>query len=70
MLKRVFEIDMDACAQCGGPLTLIATIEEPAVISKILLHFAYASSNSVTGPSRRVLANGLIPLTFQPRNSS
>jgi hypothetical protein len=28
---RVFEIDMTACPQCGGSLTLIAAIEDPAV---------------------------------------
>ncbi len=38
LLKRVFEIDMAHCPQCGGPLTLIAAIEDPAVIAKILTH--------------------------------
>ena len=36
MLKRVFEIDMTACSQCGGPLSIIAAIEDPAVIAKTL----------------------------------
>jgi len=38
LLKRVFEIDIAACPQCGGPLTLITAIEDPAVIAKILAH--------------------------------
>lgn len=38
LLKRVFAIDMTACSHCGGPVTLIATIEDPAVIVKILAH--------------------------------
>ncbi len=29
---------MAACPQCGGPLTLLAAIEDPAVIVKILAH--------------------------------
>jgi hypothetical protein len=38
LLKRVFEIDMASCPQCGGPLTIIAAIEDPAVMAKILTH--------------------------------
>jgi len=38
LLKRVFAIDMATCPQCGGPLSLIAAIEDPAVIIKILSH--------------------------------
>ena len=37
LLKRVFDIDIERCA-CGGKLKLIAVIEEPAVIEKILKH--------------------------------
>ncbi len=37
-LKRVFGIDIEACARCGGKLAIIASIEEPAVIAKILAH--------------------------------
>jgi hypothetical protein len=29
LLKRVFEIDLEHCPQCGGPLTIIAAIEHP-----------------------------------------
>jgi hypothetical protein len=37
LLKRVFDIDIEQCA-CGGKLKLIAIIEGPAVIEKILKH--------------------------------
>lgn len=37
-LKRVFGIDIEACARCGGKLKVIASIEEPVVIAKILAH--------------------------------
>jgi hypothetical protein len=38
LLKRVFAIDITTCPQCGGPLTILAAIEDPAVIGKILSH--------------------------------
>jgi hypothetical protein len=37
-LKRVFGIQIDTCARCGGQLKVIASIEEPEVIAKILAH--------------------------------
>lgn len=37
-LKRVFAIDIETCARCGGKLKVIASIEDPAVIGRILKH--------------------------------
>lgn len=37
-LKRVFNIDVQTCARCGGPVKVIACIEDQAVIDKILAH--------------------------------
>jgi hypothetical protein len=37
-LNRVFAIDVETCRQCGGKLRVIASIEEPAVIERILDH--------------------------------
>lgn len=37
-LKRVFGIDIEAGARCGGKLNVMASIEGPAVIAKILAH--------------------------------
>ena len=37
-LKRVFGIEIEDCARCGGKLQVIASIEEPQVIAKILAH--------------------------------
>ena len=39
-LKRVFGIEIETCAQCGGKVKVIASIEDPAVIAKILGHVA------------------------------
>ena len=37
-LKRVFNIDIETCHECGGTMKVIAFIEDPAVIRKILDH--------------------------------
>jgi Putative transposase/Transposase zinc-binding domain len=37
-LKRVFAIDIEVCRRCGGRLRVIASIEDPAVIERILEH--------------------------------
>ena len=37
-LKRVFNIDIETCAECGGDVRIIASIEDPGVIRKILAH--------------------------------
>jgi hypothetical protein len=35
-LKRVFGIEIEGCARCGGELRIIASIEAPEAIAKIL----------------------------------
>jgi hypothetical protein len=37
-LKRVFDIDIETCSECGGDVYIIASIEDPMVIRKILAH--------------------------------
>jgi Ribonuclease G/E len=37
-LKRVFAIECETCPHCGGTLRVIACIEEPALIARILGH--------------------------------
>ena len=37
-LKRVFDIDIEMCSVCGGSMKVIAAIEDPVVIKKILTH--------------------------------
>ena len=46
-LKRVFGIDIEACARCGGKLKVIASIEEPEVIAKILAHLQRTAPDQV-----------------------
>jgi hypothetical protein len=52
-LKRVFEIDIETCQQCGGRLRVIASIEQPAVIERILEHLGHtAETVDPAHPSR------------------
>ena len=37
-LRRVFHIDIETCSACGGPVRVIASIEDPVLIEKILAH--------------------------------
>ena len=37
-LKRVFQIDIETCEKCQGPVRIIACIEDPAAIRQILGH--------------------------------
>jgi Putative transposase len=37
-LKRVFNIDIETCSECGGDIRIVASIEDPVVIQKILAH--------------------------------
>ncbi|MFT5115346.1 MAG: hypothetical protein ACI8P9_004694 [Parasphingorhabdus sp.] len=37
-LKRVFNIDIESCSTCCGTMKVIASIEDPVVIHKILDH--------------------------------
>ncbi len=37
-MKRVFNIDIETCSECGGDVRIIACIEDPVVIRRILAH--------------------------------
>lgn len=54
-LKRVFNIDIETCPKCGGAVKIIACIEDPVVIDKILTHLdkKAASTEQVLLPHPR-----------------
>ena len=54
-LKRVFNIDIEICSRCGGAVKVIACIEDPLVIDKILTHLDKnaAFAESVVLPQSR-----------------
>ena len=47
-LKRVFNIDIETCSHCGGDVRIIACIEDPAVIAKILAHLDEKTATAET----------------------
>ncbi len=54
-LKRVFNLTITICNRCGGSVKIIACIEDPLVIKKILDHLnvksvAFASANQLPEP--------------------
>ena len=53
LLKRVFDIDIERCPQCGGNLKIVAAIEEPAVIERILTHLGLCAQPPPRAPARR-----------------
>ncbi|MFN0318088.1 MAG: IS91 family transposase, partial [Burkholderiales bacterium] len=54
LLKRVFDIDIEHCPQCGGRMKIIAAIEEPPVIVRILAHLGLPTRAPPRAPARRV----------------
>ena len=54
LLKRVFDIDVEHCANCGGCLKIIAAILDPALISKILTHLHLLARAPPRSAARRV----------------
>ena len=52
-LKRVFGIEIETCEQCGGKVRVIASIEDPAVIAKILGHLAARAAPAGSRPPAR-----------------
>ena len=61
-LKRVFHIDIEHCGVCGGTLRVIACIEIPALIEKILTHLAARNTEGIDRPR----APALHPSQAQP----
>jgi hypothetical protein len=47
-LKRVFTIDIETCQHCGGSVKVIACIEDPTVIKKILEHLESCTESAET----------------------
>ncbi len=54
LLKRVFDVDVEHCPNCGGALKIIAAIDDPPVIVKILSHLGLPTRGSPRAPARRV----------------
>jgi len=53
LLKRVFDIDIEHCPNSGGSLKIIAAIEDPPVIVKILAHLGLPTRAPPRSPAQR-----------------
>ena len=54
LLKRVFDIDLEHCPNCGGALMIIAAIEDPPVIARLLAHLGLPTRAPPRLPARRL----------------
>jgi hypothetical protein len=52
LLRRTFGIDILACPGCGGRLRLLATIEDPKTVTKILNHLGIPTEFPAPLPAR------------------
>jgi hypothetical protein len=52
LLKRVFDIDLEHCPHCGGEFRLIAAVEAPALIVRILTHLGLPARAPPRSPAR------------------
>jgi len=52
LLARVFNIDVETCIKCGGKMKIIAAIEDPKVIRKILEHMGLDTKPPPLYPAR------------------
>jgi len=53
LMRRAFEADVLACPKCGGRMTVLATIEDPAVIARILTHLGLSLEAGEASPAPR-----------------
>ena len=61
-LKRGFNIDIETCSECGGDVRIIAGIEDPVVIQKILAHLDNTASSAATALLPDCRASPSLPL--------
>ena len=52
-LKRAFRIDIETCQRCGGKLRVIASIEDPELIRRILENLEGRESTEAPTPHAR-----------------
>jgi hypothetical protein len=52
LLKRVFDLDLERCPNCGGELKIIAAILQTPVIERILTHLGLQARAPPRAPAR------------------
>jgi hypothetical protein len=66
LLKRVFNIDMEICNDCGARVRIISAIEDPPVIRKILDHLGLDTKPPRVFPARGPPASPLDEYSQHP----
>ena len=59
-MKRAFEADVLACPRCGGRMVVVATIDDPAVIARILTHLGLSLDPGEPAPGRAPPEDGTV----------
>jgi hypothetical protein len=49
-MRRAFDLDVLRCSRCAGRIQLITTIDDPAVIQRILTHLGLPGALEDPGP--------------------
>jgi len=58
LMRRAFDLDVLRCPRCSGRMQLIATIEDPAVIQRILAHLGLPGTRDDPQPPSSMTAAG------------
>ncbi len=58
LMRRAFDLDVLRCPRCAGRMQLIATIEDPAVIQRILAHLGLPGAREDPRPPLPLTAAG------------
>jgi hypothetical protein len=53
LMRRAFAADVLSCPRCGGRMTVLATIDDPAVIHRILTHLGLSTEAGEALPAAR-----------------
>ena len=68
LMRRAFDLDVLRCPRCAGRMELIATIDDPAVIHRILAHLKRPKARdgppSAAAASRSRDAQPALPFTL------
>ena len=70
LIQKVYEVDPLACPKCGGTMRIMAVIDEPAVIRRILKHLRlwnlYPKQPDHPARAPPWPPGATIPLTYHP----
>ena len=70
LMRKVYEADPLICPKCKGPMRMIALIDDPGVVRRILEHLGrWAPEPAERGPPGEEPdwpRNALIPITYHP----